>query len=218
LAPILIGWDIEEKQVMAKLMNLLAVAVVSTALAPFGGTPALATPAEAEPPSAAQAPSPSVTAARPWVVRGEGAMLDTHAGSIGPHIEVGLTAGRFVATRLSIEGTLMKGPDTAWSTMASARWEPLRTDNGRHALTLAAGPMVLAGNGVHGTTPLAHAELAYIARAPEGLTVMAAFGENMALADSSYVPPAGGCFLSCPEELRRGDLLPQLRLAVGWTF
>jgi hypothetical protein len=218
LASILIGWDIEEKQVMTKLMNALAVAVVSTTLVSLGGSPALAVPAQEETPTAAQAPSLNVAAARPWVVRGEGAMLATHAGSLGPDVEVGITAGRFVATRLSIEGTLMKGPDASWSTMASARWEPLRTENGRHALTLAAGPMVLAGNGVHGTTPLAHAELAYIVRAPEGFTVMVAFGENMALADSSYVPPAGGCFLSCPEELHRGDLLPQLRLAVGWTF
>jgi hypothetical protein len=218
LASILIRWDLEEKQVMAKLMNVLVVVLVSTVAAQFGGSPALAVPAEAETPTAAQAASLNVAAARPWVVRGEGAMLATHAGSLGPHVEVGLTAGRFVAARLSIEGTLMKGPDASWSTMASARWEPLRTENGRHALTLAAGPMVLAGNGVHGTTPLAHAELAYIVRAPDGFTVMAALGENMALADSSYVPPAGGCFLSCPEALHRGDLLPQLRLAVGWTF
>jgi hypothetical protein len=218
LASILIALEIEEKQVMAKLMNVLAVAVVSTALAPFGGTPALAIPAKEETPTAAQAPSLNLAAPRPWVVRAEGAMLDTHAGSIGPHLEVGLTAGRFVATRLSIEGTLMKGPDASWSAMANARWEPLRTENGRHALTLAGGPMVLVGNGVHGTTPLVHAELAYIVRAPEGLTVLVAFGENMALTDSSYVAPAGGCFLSCPEELHRGDLLPHLRLAVGWTF
>jgi hypothetical protein len=218
LASILIALEIEEKQVMAKLMNVLAVAVVSTALAPFGGTPALAIPAKEETPTAAQAPSLNLAAPRPWVVRAEGAMLDTHAGSIGPHVEVGLTGGRFVAARLTIEGTLMKGPDASWSAMANARWEPLRTENGRHALTLAGGPMVLAGNGVHGTTPLVHAELAYIVRAPEGLTVLVAFGENMALTDSSYVAPAGGCFLSCPEELHRGDLLPHLRLAVGWTF
>jgi hypothetical protein len=131
---------------------------------------------------------------------------------------VGLTAGRFVAPRLSIEGTLLKGSDTSWSGMASARWEPLRTKSGRHALSLAAGPMVLVGNGVHGTTPLAHAELAYIVRAPEGFTVLVAFGENMALTSSSYVAPSTGCFLSCPEELHRGDLLPELRFAVGWTF
>ena len=202
---------------MTKVMNALAVAVVWTALAAYGGSPAHAMPATNETPMAAQEPSLNVTSARPWVVRAEGAMLDTHAGSIGPHVEVGLTGGRFVAARLSIEGTLMTGSDS-WSAMASTRWELLRTENGRHALTLAGGPMVLVGNGVHGTTPLAHAELAYIVRAPEGLTVLVAFGENMALTDSSYVTPAGGCFLSCPEELHRGDLLPQLRLAIGWTF
>ncbi len=102
--------------------------------------------------------------------------------------------------------------------MANARWEPLRTANGHHALTLAGGPMVLVGNGVHGTTPLAHAELAYVYRAAVGLTLLVAGGANMALTDSSYVAPSGGCFLGCAEELHRGDLLPHLRPAVGWTF
>ena len=78
--------------------------------------------------------------------------------------------------------------------------------------------MMLVGNGVHGTTPLARAELAYVYRAPFGLTALVAYGLNMELTDSSYVAPAGGCFLSCPEELHRGDLLPNLRAAVGWTF
>jgi hypothetical protein len=199
--------------VMSARINMFVVAVVSAVLGQVGSAAA-----SDGTPTAAQVPSLNVAADRPWVVRAEGAMLDTHAGSLGPHVEVGLTAGRFVAARLSIEGTLMKGPDTSWSAMANARWEPLRTESGRHALSLAAGPMVLVGNGVHGTTPLAHAELAYIVRAPGGLTLLAAVGENIALADSSYVMPAGGCFLSCPEELHRGDLLPHLRLAIGWTF
>jgi len=202
---------------MTYRVNVLMVVAISTALA-RSGSPAHADPATTETPVAAQAPTSNVATARPWVVRAEGAMMATHAGEIGPHVEVGVTAGHLVTERVSIEGTLMKGPDASWSTMASARWEPLRTESGRHALSLAGGPMVLFGNGVHGTTPLAHAELAYIVRAPEGLTVMVAVGENIALTDSSYVTPSGGCFLSCPKELHRGDLLPHLRLAVGWTF
>jgi hypothetical protein len=202
---------------MTKLMNLLAMAAVSTGLATLGG-PARAATGEGETPTAAETAAPNVTNARPWVVRAEGAMLDARAGALGPHVEVGITAGRFVVSRLSVEGTLMDGPDASWSAMAAARWDLLRTANGQHALTLASGPMVLVGNGVHGTTPLAHAELAYVFRAPYGLTMLVAGGANMALTDSSYVAPSTGCFLSCPQEIHRGDLLPHLRAAVGWTF
>ena len=202
---------------MTKLMNMLAVVGFSTGLMTLGG-PARAATGEGETTTATGTATLNVTSARPWVVRAEGAMLDTRTGSIGPDLEVGITGGRFVLSRLSVEGTLMDGPGAAWSAMANARWEPLRTANGRHALTLAGGPMVLVGNGVHGTTPLAHAELAYVYRAPVGLTLLVAGGANMALTDSSYVAPSGGCFLSCPEELHRGDLLPHLRAAVGWTF
>jgi hypothetical protein len=202
---------------MTQLMKVLAMVAFSTGLVTLGG-PARAATGESETPKATGTPTLNVTNTRPWVLRAEGAMLDTHTGSIGPHVEVGMTAGRFVLSRLSVEGTLMVGPDASWSAMANARWEPLRTANGQHALTLAGGPMVLVGNGVHGTTPLAHAELAYVYRAPVGLTLLVAGGVNMALTDSSYVAPSGGCFLSCPEELHRGDLLPHLRAAVGWTF
>ncbi len=204
---------------MTKLMNVLATVVVSTMLALLGG-PARARAAtnEVETPRAAEPTAPNVIAARPWAVRAEVAMLQTRSGSIGPHVEVGITAGRFVARRLSLEGTLMDGPDSSWSAMAIARWEPLRTENGRHALTLAGGPMVLVGNGVHGTTPLAHAELAYVYRAPAGLILLVAGGANMALTDSSYIPPTSGCLLSCPGTLHQGDLLSHARAALGWSF
>jgi len=162
------------------------------------------------------APSPT-SSTRPWMVRAEGWILETRTGSIGPGVEVGVTAGRFVAARLALEGTLMDAPDGAWSAMANARWAPLRTGSGQHALTLAGGPLVVVHNGVHGTTPLAHAELAYLYQAPFGLTALAGVGLNMALADSGYVPPAS-CLLDCPSEIHRGDLLRQARLAVGWTF
>jgi hypothetical protein len=122
-----------------------------------------------------------------------------------------------VAARLALEGTLMDGPYGAWSAMANARWAPLRTGNGRHALTLAGGPLGVVNNGVHGTTPLAHAELAYLYQASFGLTVLAGIGLNLALVDSGYVPPAS-CSLDCPSEIHGGDLLRQARLAVGWTF
>jgi len=200
---------------MPKLANLLATLVLSVVIAPSGGAARAAVPEEQTPTVAGAASSTFPT--RPWMVRAEGWMLEARTGSIGPNVEVGVTAGRFVASRLALEGTLMDGPDGAWSVMASARWAPLRNGNGQHALTLAGGPLVVVNNGVHGTTPLAHAELAYVYRAPFGLTALAGIGLNVALIDSGYVPPAS-CFLSCPGEIHRGDLLRQARVAVGWTF
>jgi len=200
---------------MTKLANMLATVVVSVGLAPSGGATRAAQP-EGETPTVAGAVSSNLPT-RPWMVRAEGWILETRTGSIGPGVEVGVTAGRFVAARLALEGTLMDGPDGAWAAMANARWAPLRTGNGQHALTLAGGPLVVVNNGVHGTTPLAHAELAYLYQAPFGLTVLAGVGLNMALVDSGYVTP-DSCLLDCPSEIHRGDLLRQARLAVGWTF
>ena len=200
---------------MTTVTNMLAAFVVSVGIAPSGGAARAAEP-EGETPTLAGTTS-STFPTRPWMVRAEGWILETRTGSIGPGVEVGVTAGRFVAARLALEGTLMDAPDGAWSAMANARWAPLRTGNGQHALTLAGGPLVVVHNGVHGTTPLAHAELAYLYQAPFGLTALAGVGLNMALADSGYVPPAS-CLLDCPSEIHRGDLLRQARLAVGWTF
>jgi hypothetical protein len=194
---------------------MIATLVVSVGIALSGGAAWTALP-EAETPTVAGAGS-SDFPTRPWMVRAEGWILETRTGSIGPDVEVGVTAGRFVVARLALEGTLMDGPYGAWSAMANARWAPLRTGNGRHALTLAGGPLVVVNNGVHGTTPLAHAELAYLYQASFGLTVLAGIGLNLALVDSGYVPPAS-CSLDCPSEIHGGDLLRQARLAVGWTF
>jgi hypothetical protein len=200
---------------MTKLANTLAALVVSVGIAPSARA-AGAAALEGEAPTVAGAAS-SDFPTHPWMVRAEGAMLETRTGSIGPDVEVGVTAGRFVMARLAVEGTVMDGPYGAWSAMANARWAPLRTGNGQHALTLAGGPLVVVNNGVHGTTPLAHAELAYLYQAPFGLTVLAGMGLNMALVDSGYVPP-DTCSLGCPSEIHRGDLLRHARLAVGWTF
>ncbi len=200
---------------MTKLANMFATLVVSIGIALCGGAARAAVPEEETPTVAGAASSEFPT--RPWLVRAEAWILETRTGSIGPDVEVGVTAGRFVAARLALEGTLMDGPSGAWSAMANARWAPLRTGNGRHALTLAGGPLVVVNNGVHGTTPLAHAELAYLYQAPFGLTALAGVGLNMALVDSGYVPP-DSCLLDCASEIHRGDLLRQARLAVGWTF
>jgi hypothetical protein len=200
---------------MSRLTNTLAALAMSFGIAPFGGVARAAEPG-GEPPTVAGSASTSLPT-HPWIVRAEGAILETRTGSIGPDVEVGVTAGRFVTSRLAFEGTLMDAPDGAWSAMANARWAPLRTGDGQHALTLAGGPLVVVNNGVHGTTPLGHAELAYLYQAPFGLTVLAGMGLNLALVDSGYVRPAS-CSLDCPGEIHRGDLLRHVRVAVGWTF
>jgi hypothetical protein len=83
--------------------------------------------------------------------------------------------------------------------------------------------------------PFAHGELAYVYRAPMGLTVLAGVGANLALASSPYVAPPSGCPdnnthtggdspVFCidlgpdAQELHAGDESAHLRLAVGWQF
>jgi hypothetical protein len=166
--------------------------------------------------------APTVPAeARPWTLRADVAMLNTRDGAFVARGEGGLTIGRFVTSRLSLEGTAALAspgyPGTAWSAMANARWDLLRTASGHDALTLASGPLLVMNNGVHGTTPLAHGEVAYVHRASFGLTVLVAVGENMALTNSDYVAPPT-CWLSCAQEIHRGDLMSEVRLGAGWTF
>ena len=68
-------------------------------------------------------------------------------------------------------------------------WAAIATANGRHAMTIAAGPFLEVANRFHGTLPFARAELAYVYRAPFGLMVLAGGGLNFALASSPYVTP-----------------------------
>jgi len=105
------------------------------------------------------------------------------------------------------------------------------TANGRHAFTVAGGPFVEVDNVAHGTLPFAHGELAYVYRAPFGLTVLGGGGLNMALASSPYVTPttapcddSGDAITFCidlgpdAQEMHAGDTNLHLRLAVGWQF
>jgi len=171
-----------------------------------------------------------------WLVRAEGAMVGMRDNWLGvPAPEVGLTVGHDVVPRLSVELTgNVREPDSAqrrsWSAMALARVVLSQNATRRHALTLAGGPFIEMGNVVHGNMPFAHTELAYVYRAPVGLTVLAGGGLNFALARSSYVtppPPTCGegdspswCFDLGPDaqEIHTGDATVHMRLAFGWQF
>jgi len=172
----------------------------------------------------------------PWLIRAEGGfmpMRDSWLGILVP--EVGLTVGRDLLPRVSVEltGNVREpggGERQAWSAAAAARWVAVANATRRHALTVAAGPFIEFDNVVHGTMPFARAELAYVYRSSFGLTALAGAGLNMALATSSYREPPP---VECPtgdspsfcldlgpdaQEIHAGDMLPHMRLALGWQF
>jgi hypothetical protein len=172
-------------------------------------------------------------APRPWSVRAEGSMVQMRDNWLGmPQPEVGLTLGRDLTSRLSVELTgSARAPEDAarrsWSALAMARWVLGANATGRHALTVAGGPLFEMGHVVHGTLPFAHAELAYVYRAPFGLTVLTGAGPNIALASSPYVaPPRTPCnpdelcldFGPDAQPIHEGDMLGLMRVAVGWQF
>ena len=154
-----------------------------------------------------------------------------------PTLELGLTVGRDLASGLSVELTgsapqVENAPSHPWSAAMALRWIAVANATGRHALTVAGGPFLEVANRVHGTLPFARGELAYVYRSPIGLTVLAGFGLNMALASSPYVqrPPQpcpdndGDAIVFCfdlgPDaaEIHTGDAIGHMRLAVGWQF
>ena len=197
--------------------------------------------AAADAAAAPDADAPGVTSAAtfgpgPWLVRAEGSLVDMRDNWLNiPGPEVGLTVGRDLASRLSLELTgSARNPDSnhrSWSALAAARGVIVANRTGRHALTVAGGPFFEFGHPVHGSMPFAHAEVAYVYRSSFGLTVLAGGGANIALATSRYVepPPAscpdsGDAFVFCidlgpdAQEIHAGDRIAHVRLAVGWQF
>ena len=177
------------------------------------------------------------TAERPWRVSAEGSLVNMRDNWLQiPTPEVGLTVGRDLTARLSVELTgrvrEVENARRSWSAMALGRGVLAANATGHHALTIAGGPFFEIDNPVHGTIPFAHAELAYVYRSSFGLTVLAGAGPNVALASSSYVTPPSPCANDnsgdgnsfCidlgpdAQELHAGDITAQLRLAVGWQF
>lgn len=182
------------------------------------------------------APASRSASPGPWLIRAEGGLVDMRDNWLGlPGPELGLTVGRDLMSRLSIELTGgSHNPGSAhhsWSAMAVARGVIVANHTGRHALTFAGGPMFQIGNPVHGDMPFAHTEMAYVYRAPFGLTMLAGGGLNFALATSRYVEPPpvecqnqGDAVVLCIDwgpdarEIHAGDATVHARVAVGWQF
>ena len=212
--------------------KMLWLAMIASPLL-FGG--ARASAADAESAAVESAASPAFGL---WLIRAEGSLVAMRDNWLSlPAPEVGLTFGRDLTPRFSVELTgsireVENDQRRSWSALAVVRWAAIASASGRHALTLAGGPFVEIDNVVHGTLPFAHAELAYVYRAPRGLTVLAGGGPNVALVSSSWVPPPSPCNTTNPgdnlvpcidlgpdaHELHAGDLTLHLRLAVGWQF
>jgi len=208
------------------------LSVVAVAPLMLAGTTAAAPPG-AEPSSVS---SVAGAGPGPWLIRAEGSIMGMRDSWLNlPVPEVGLTVGRDLTSGFSVELTgNAREPDNdhrrSWSALAAVRWVAIANATRRHALTVAGGPFVEIGNVVHGTLPFARAELAYVYRAPFGLTVLAGGGLNMALASSPYVtPPPSTCGTGdspsfCvdlgpdAQEIHAGDAIAHLRLAVGWQF
>lgn len=171
----------------------------------------------------------------PWLVRAEGGLVEMRDNWLAiPGPELGLTIGRDITSRLSLELTGAShepdSPHRSWSAMGLVRGVIVANHTGRHALTIAGGPMFEIGNPVHGDMPFAHTEVAYVFRAPFGLTLLAGAGLNFALAKSRYVEPpppdceqgdsVSWCIYLGPDaqEIDAGDAVGHVRLAVGWQF
>jgi hypothetical protein len=213
-----------------RIAFLSAVAAVPLMLCATGAA-AQSAAQDVDPPAVHRA---STGSPGPWLVRAEGSLVDMRDNWLEiPQPEVGLTVGRDLTSRFAVELTgNVRQPDSAshhsWSALALGRVVVAANPTRRHALTLAAGPLVEVGHFVHGTMPFAHSEIAYVYRAPFGLTVLAGGGLNFALADSPYIQPPppscpdgdGFCLDFGPDarEIHTGDATVHTRLAVGWQF
>jgi len=216
-----------------RIALLSALTAVSSILAAAEAVAA----ADAEQPQIrSAAPAARSASPGPWLVRAEASLVDMRDNWLGvPGPELGLTVGRDLMPRLAIELTgASHEPGSehhSWSAMAVARGVIVANPTGRHALTIAGGPMFEIGNRVHGDMPFAHTELAYVYRAPFGLTMLAGGGLNFALATSRYVEPpptecpsGGDAWVPCIDlgpdahEIHAGDATVHMRVAVGWQF
>jgi hypothetical protein len=105
--------------------------------------------------------------------------------------------------------------------MLLARWAPLRSWWGRHALTVAGGPFEILG-GAYGRVPFLHGEVAYEYRPPFPFTFLFGVGPDVALArsPSSVTNDCvnGLIYETCRRPFRSGDLFLHVRLGVGATF
>lgn len=141
-----------------------------------------------------------------------------------------LTLGRNFTEAFSVEATL--GADVFPGDIYSPGAESMILGRGalvldqarRHALTVAAGPMLIAG-GTYGPVAFVHTEVGYELHANRW-TVLVALGPDLTLTTSRPQSTAGcgggGIFgpsePACVRPFTKGDLFVHLRLGVGLTF
>lgn len=183
-----------------------------------------------QPPPGASSPPRRL---RPWIVRFELDLAGEHDSFLFPESEneaggVEVTLGRNFTERLSAELTTGVGVSVAlWPgfvTMGLGRAAILIGSTFRRsALTVAAGPMLIAG-GKYDTVAFTHAEIGYEYRGNEG-TFLLSVGPDVALNDSAPQSTTGcgssifGADISpCVMPFKRGDVFLHFRLGFGFAF
>jgi hypothetical protein len=174
--------------------------------------------------------------ARPWIFRGE-----IHVGGT-PLVNLiftppnqnsvsmlALTLGRNLTEAFSVEATLGTGVGDIYSpgaeSMIVGRGALVLGRKRANALTIAAGPMFIAG-GAYGPVAFGHAEVGYELRAAARWTILVALGPDLTLTSSRAQSTAGcgegGIFgpaePACVRPFTRGDLFVHFRTGVGFTF
>jgi hypothetical protein len=137
----------------------------------------------------------------------------TGAYSLSQLVAVEATGG------LGLGNTNVKN-DTGGRLMLAARLAGSVSENHRHALTAAAGPLLMVG-GAYGRVALLHGEAGYEYRRARGATFLLAAGLSTLLEDSAVPAPSGSCsgFLTfCPTQLKAGATGLHLRAGLGLSF
>jgi hypothetical protein len=173
--------------------------------------------------------------ARPWILRAEIHLGGTPLVSpiFAPPNQnsvsaLALTLGRNLTEAFSVEATLGTGVGDIYSpgaeSMIVGRGALVLGRKRANALTIAAGPMFIAG-GTYGPVAFGHAEVGYELRASRW-TIMVAVGPDLTLTSSRAQSTAGcgeGGFFgpaepACVRPFTRGDLFVHFRTGVGFTF
>ena len=142
-----------------------------------------------------------------------------------------ITLGRNFTEALSVEATVGAGVGGTYSPGAESvivGRGALVFDQARaHALTLAAGPMFIAG-GAYGPVAFGHAEVGYELRAARW-TILVALGPDLTLTSSRAQSTVGcGAALgsaffgptepACVRPFTRGDLFVHFHVGIGFSF
>jgi hypothetical protein len=175
--------------------------------------------------------------AHPWILRAEAIAGGTplfiliftppNENSVSA---LALTVGRNFSEAFSVEATL--GGDFSPRDIYSPGAESMIVGRGawvlgqtrKHALTMAAGPMLIAG-GAYGPVAFGHAEVGYERRS-DRLTFLIALGPDLTLTTSrpqSMTACGGGGIFgpaqpACVRPFTQGDLFAHFRVGLGVTF